>query len=51
MKNKTFKITTLYLSTRQMKELREESKEKTITFSELIRRILDNHLDNRPKIK
>jgi len=51
MKNKILKMTTLYLSTRQMNALKEESKEKTITFSELIRRILDNHLDNRPKIK
>ena len=47
MKKKLLRLTTLYLSQRQFKEFTKEAKGKSITFAELIRRTLDNYLDNK----
>lgn len=49
MKKKTLRITTLYLSYRQFDSFTKEAKEKGITFAELIRRVLDNYVDSKPK--
>jgi hypothetical protein len=49
MKKKTLRLTTLYLSHRQFEEFNKEAQEKSITFAELIRRTLDNYLDNKKK--
>jgi predicted DNA-binding ribbon-helix-helix protein len=42
--------TQIYLSQRQYKVLQEVSKEKCVTMSEIIRRILDEWIDNDDKI-
>lgn len=47
MKKKTLRLTTLYISTRQFEMFTKEAQEKSITFAELIRRTLDNYLDNK----
>jgi hypothetical protein len=47
MKKKTLRLTTMYLSTRHIEEFTKEAREKTITFAELVRRVLDNYLDNK----
>ena len=47
MKKKTLRLTTMYLSTRQVEEFTKEAQAKSITFAELIRRTLDNYLDNK----
>ena len=40
------KRTQIYLTIIQMKELKQKALDKDISLSELIRRILDNYLDN-----
>ena len=47
MKEKTLQIKTLYFSTREIEELQKEAKEKTITFSEAVRRAIDFYLDHK----
>jgi len=50
MKKKPLRLVTMYLSTRQVEEYTRESQEKSISFAELVRRVLDNYLDNK-KVK
>ena len=40
------KRTQIYLTIIQMKKLKQKALDKDISLSELIRRILDNYLDN-----
>lgn len=49
MKKKTLVIKTLYFSEREIEALNKEAMEKSITFSEMVRRILDNHIDKKDK--
>jgi hypothetical protein len=39
--------TNIYLTERQMMELKKEAKKTGITLAELIRRIFDRHLDEK----
>ena len=47
MKEKTLQIKTLYFSTREIEALQKEAEEKTITFSEAVRRAIDFYLDHK----
>ena len=45
------KRTQIYLTIIQMKILKQKALDKDISLSELIRRILDNYIDNNDKQK
>ena len=42
------KLIALYLSKRQIESLKKESKEKDISYSEIVRRLLDCYYFNDP---
>jgi hypothetical protein len=47
MKKKTLRYTCLYLTHRQVNELKKEAEEKFITFAEVVRRALDKYIDDK----
>jgi len=49
MKEKTLKLKCMYFSTNEVVILTNKAKEMSITFSELVRRILDAHIEKNLK--
>jgi hypothetical protein len=49
MKDKTLKLKCMYFSNNEVVILTNKSKEMSITFSELVRRILDAHIEKNYK--
>jgi len=47
MKNKTLEIKTMYYSTKEVEFIAREAKEKAITFSEMVRRMLDDYIERK----
>jgi hypothetical protein len=49
MKEKTLQLKTMYYSIKEVEAINKEAKEKAITFSEMVRRILDAHIERKEK--
>lgn len=49
MKEKTFKLKCMYFSANEVATLTNKAKEMSITFSELVRRILDAYIEKNYK--
>jgi len=47
MKNKTLQIKTMYYSTKEVEFIAKEAEKKAITFSEMVRRILDDYIERK----
>ena len=47
MKEKTLQLKTMYYSIREVNAIAKEAKEKAITFSEMVRRILDAYIEKK----
>jgi hypothetical protein len=49
MKDKTLQIKTMYYSIKEVEFISAMAKEKAITFSEMVRRILDDYIERDKK--
>lgn len=49
MKEKTLQLKTMYYSIREVEAIAKEAKEKSISFSEMVRRILDDYIERKKK--
>jgi hypothetical protein len=47
MKEKTLQLKTMYYSIKEVEAIAKEAKEKSISFSEMVRRILDAHIEKK----
>ena len=47
MKEKTLQLKTMYYSIKEIQAIEKEANEKSITFSEMVRRILDNYIEKK----